>query len=277
MIILDVNTCDINTSSETDLIYSEAVIALMREDISKGKDAVDALLNIGNINQYETDSGDSVADSALFGSSESENITDNDKDSYEEIKTTPSIPENIKQYTNSNHIRAKHDPNHFTTSIEERTLVSELKEVLEEESTNKKDLMKIEKQLEKVLKIIIVTNEDFIQSISDNRMINNQNIQKIEKFKAEKNQFLEMKWSGSTYIISAFTLGYSHHSQHQINYQKRSMFMFPANNENSKIIIKDELFRYLPISVYTLYGSGYDSIILYSMTKIAGKEKSRIA
>jgi type I site-specific restriction endonuclease len=233
------------------------------EDISSSEDVVQALLNIGS-EDLETGMGESLDN---FSSSnnlglESENATDHDKDSDEELKSKP-----IENQNKSNLPETK--------SKFDELMVDKIKAILADESTNKKDLMRFEKLFEKSRNVTTTMNEEIRDEISKNVQANLENISRIEKFKADKKKFLEISWCGNSYIISAFTLGYYHSCQSQINYKHRCMYMFPSGRENSGIIIKVELFRYLPVSVYTSIASGSE-IILYSMSRISRKFHSEV-
>jgi hypothetical protein len=208
--------------------------------------------------------------SSLKSEIASEIATDNDKDSDEEIKNMLNdnqTHENIK----------KHEHYHLNKndSKSDEILINKIKDILADESTNKKDLMRFEKYLEKNRIISTKLDDNITHEISKNINVNHENLSLIEKCKAEKKSFWNMTWCGNNYIVSAFTLGYSHSCQNQINYKQRCMYMFPPRRENSNINIKVELFRYLPVSVYTSNGSGSE-IILYSMSRISRKFYSQI-
>ena len=229
-------------------------------------DAVEALLNMSNEDLEADDSKKLDVISSYQSVMESDIATDNDKDSDKESKN--KLHE-IHTYKNNQEI------SYLKTTKSDEILCDKIRTVLAGEAINKKDLMRFEKYLEKNRFITTKLNDQINDEVNNNLKINLENFGRIEKFKADKASLWDMTWCGNTYIVCAFTLGFNYSCQTQINYKQRCMYMFPPRKENSNIMIKVELFRYLPISVYTSHGAGSE-IILYSMSRISRRFNNQI-
>ena len=145
-------------------------------------------------------------------SNESEMSTDNDKESDLEIKTNTQN-ENVSDIEDGQGNQENYNLQQKSYQRVMESLLDQIKNIITENSTNKKDLMKVEKLMEKNRSVVKLTDENTMYELSRNISINHENFLRMETFKSEKKKLWEMKWCSQTYIISAFTLGYNHHCQ----------------------------------------------------------------